>query len=111
MLPLVPGMQVMLQENFATAYGFVNGSIGLLHSVEYELDDLDRRVAKCAYVEFENCSLAFPDFPDGTVPILPTGKSLTYKRFLANIACGSGYYAFHVHLVSSAVTSGRFKEI
>ena len=77
---MVPGMKVMLLENLCTGYGLVNGSIGILNSLDYELDTFGKRVARCAYVAFENYTgPSFDECPAGMVPVLPTSSSKKYR--------------------------------
>lgn len=80
-LPLFPGMQVMLVENQCTPIGLVNGAVGIVHSIDFTLDVLNRKVAKCAYVAFRNVEApSIPNVPPGTFPITPKSKAFRYHK-------------------------------
>jgi len=79
MLPLVPGMRVMVTENVATSAGVANGAEGVLKEVKYELDAEGNRYAVCAYVHIPGCKLHAPGLAPEIVPILPSLTTFTYK--------------------------------
>jgi len=79
MLPLVPGMRVMVTENVATSSGVANGAEGVLKDIKYELDDDGNRYAVCAYVHIPGCKLQAPGLPPEIVPIIPSLTTFTYK--------------------------------
>jgi len=79
LLPLVPGMRVMVTENVATSSRVANGAEGILKDIKYELDDDGNRYAVCAYVHIPGCKLQAPGLPQEIVPIVPSLTTFTYK--------------------------------
>ncbi|EJD40479.1 hypothetical protein AURDEDRAFT_41824, partial [Auricularia subglabra TFB-10046 SS5] len=68
-LPLVPGMPVILTQNYDVEGGIVNGSRGILKKIRYSLDENGlRRLISCV-VKFpgsnapEMCGLGPKNFP------------------------------------------------
>lgn len=76
-LPLVPGMRVMITENVAISASAVNGAEGVLQSVKYEEID-GQRYAACAYVKVPGSSLQAPGMEKGVIPIVPVKTSFAY---------------------------------
>ncbi|KAH7925866.1 hypothetical protein BV22DRAFT_1104665 [Leucogyrophana mollusca] len=79
LLPLVPGMPVMITENTASTCKIVNGSEGILREIKYTEDEEGRRYAACAYVEVPGCCLSVPGLEPKLVPLFPMQKSFLYK--------------------------------
>lgn len=79
MLPLVPGMRVMVTENVATSSGVANGAEGVLKEIKFESDEDGNRYAACAYVHIPGCKLQAPGLPPEIVPIMPSLTTFTYK--------------------------------
>jgi hypothetical protein len=77
-LPLVPGMKVMITENIAMLARVVNGIEGHLVSIKWEMDELHRRYARCAYVEIKGSNVKFDGLEPDVVPIFPVK---TYFKF------------------------------
>jgi len=57
MLPLVPGMKVMITDNVAMKGKVANGCIGIVHNMKYEINYFGHRRAICAYVRIHHCYL------------------------------------------------------
>lgn len=79
LLPLVPGMKVMITDNIAIKANVVNGAEGILQSVKYETDSSGRRYAACAYVKIANSGLCAPGLEHDVVPILPSSSNFVYE--------------------------------
>jgi ATP-dependent DNA helicase PIF1 len=79
MLPLVPGMKVMIKENLSVRQKIVNGSEGILQDVKYELGPDGVRHATCAYVLVPGCGLQAPGLPINVVPVLPFRTAFCYE--------------------------------
>ncbi|PCH37358.1 hypothetical protein WOLCODRAFT_83835, partial [Wolfiporia cocos MD-104 SS10] len=65
-IPLVPGMRVLVSQNFDVHGGVVNGSVGILKSIRYTLDQNNRRHLK-------SCIVSIPDATADTMPHLEPG--------------------------------------
>ncbi|KAJ7157746.1 hypothetical protein C8R46DRAFT_827434, partial [Mycena filopes] len=63
-LPLVIGMPVMISQNFDVPGGVVNGCVGKLVSVRYEVGADGKRYAL-------SCVVEAPDTTPGIIPELP----------------------------------------
>lgn len=79
MLPLVPGMRVVVTENAAMAAKVVNGSEGVLRNIKYEEDQNGERYAVCAYVHIPGSNLQVPGLEFEVVLILPTRSHFVYN--------------------------------
>lgn len=80
MLPLVPGMKVMVTENVALKVNVVNGAEGILEHVKYETDELGRRYALCAYVRIKNSGIQSEQLQSDVIPILPVMSNFRYSQ-------------------------------
>ena len=80
LLPLVPGMKVMVTENVAIKANVVNGAEGVLMDIKYETDQFGRRYAVCAYVHIQGSNMQAPGLPYEVVPILPVSTSFRYTQ-------------------------------
>lgn len=77
-LPLVPGMKVMITENVALAQSVVNGAEGTLVSVKYRKDSSGNKFAICAFVKIPGSGVKIDGLPVDVVPIIPTSTQFTY---------------------------------
>ncbi|KAG8942843.1 hypothetical protein FRC04_003474 [Tulasnella sp. 424] len=77
-LPLVPGMKVMITENVALAQSVVNGAEGTLVSVKYKTDSSGNKVAVCAFVKIPGSGVKIDGLQEDVVPIVPTSTQFTY---------------------------------
>ncbi|KZV98822.1 hypothetical protein EXIGLDRAFT_606668, partial [Exidia glandulosa HHB12029] len=70
-LPLVPGMPVIVTQNFAVSSGVVNGSRGTLKSIRYTVDEQGRRHAtSCTVLIANSTQTRFCEFETHVFPIL-----------------------------------------
>jgi len=74
MLPLVPGMKVMITDNIAMKGKVANGCIGTLCDLKYEMNAYNQRRAVCAYVHVPGSKINAPGLPIDVVPVLPATK-------------------------------------
>ncbi|KAK7022628.1 P-loop containing nucleoside triphosphate hydrolase protein [Favolaschia claudopus] len=81
LLPLVPGMKVMVTENVAIKAKVVNGQEGTLVEVKYDVDESANRFAKCAYVHIPGSGIHVHGQALDVVPILPVSVSFSYNGF------------------------------
>src|SRR5882762_6211415 len=72
MLPMVPGMCVIITDNIAMQGKVVNGCIGTLCDIKYELNTHGHQRAVCAYVHAHG-------LPPDIVPVLPETNTFKYK--------------------------------
>jgi ATP-dependent DNA helicase PIF1 len=79
MLPLVPGMKVMVTDNVAMHGGVTNGCQGTVNDIKYEINDYGERRAICAYVHIPGCRIHAPGLPSDIIPILPERTTFKYK--------------------------------
>ena len=79
MIPLVPGMKVMITENIAIKVKAVNDAQGTLKDIKYEIDASGRRIAVCAYVHVANSGISTYGLPDDIIPIVPVSTMFRYK--------------------------------
>ncbi len=79
-IPLVPGMKVMITENLAMPHKIVNGCEGTLYSLYYNSDELGHRYPVCANVLVPGCGISAPGLPNDVVPIRPTRDSFAYDN-------------------------------
>lgn len=79
LLPLIPGMKVMVTENLAIIANIVNGSEGVLEQVKYTTDDSGKRFASCTYVHVPDSNIHIPNLNLNVIPIFPTPSHFTYK--------------------------------
>jgi hypothetical protein len=79
MLPLVPGMKVMITDNIVMRGKVANGCIGTLRDIKYEMNEFNQRRAICVYVHVPGSKINVPGLPLDVVPVLPETNSLKYK--------------------------------
>lgn len=91
-LPLVEGMPVMFSQNYDVAGGVVNGSIGILKSVRYTVDENGTRFAQSCVVEIPDLTcepmdglntnevVALVEEFDVKITDWRTGEKTTFKR-------------------------------
>ena len=79
MLPLVPGMKVMITDNIAMREKVANGCIGTLQDIKYEINAYNQCRAVCAYVHVPNAKIDAPNLPPDVVPVLPATNTFKYK--------------------------------
>ncbi|KZV66485.1 hypothetical protein PENSPDRAFT_677021 [Peniophora sp. CONT] len=77
-LPYIPGMKVMVQENTDMSHSTVNGSEGTLLHVELRKDEHGHDIGVCAYVHVPKSGMNLEGLPRNVVPIYPVPKSYTY---------------------------------
>ncbi|KAG1868401.1 hypothetical protein F4604DRAFT_1494734, partial [Suillus subluteus] len=78
-IPLIPGMPIMLTENAATSCKIVNGSQGILKSITYKVDENMNRFPVCALVQIKESTLQASGLDDGVIPIMLIGTSFTFQ--------------------------------
>lgn len=78
MLPLVPGMKVMVTDNVAMSGGIANGSEGTLLDIKYEMNEHGHRRAVCAYVRVPGSNVCAPGLEPDVVPIMPIRNTFKY---------------------------------
>ena len=84
LLPLCPGLPVMVTENLALARNIVNGSHGTVEHVKYSLNESGGWVADCVYVRILQLGVgAIADEPD----IVPITFVRTSFRFVDEDGC------------------------
>lgn len=69
-LPLFPGMKVMVQENLAFGFHVVNGAIGTVRDIKYEVRE-SRRYPIVVYVHIPGIGQICPTASKDVVPIFP----------------------------------------
>lgn len=79
MLPLIPGMKVMITDNLAMRGKVANGCEGIIKDIKYEINEYGHRRAICAYVLVPGAKINAPGLPPDIVPILPETNSFKYK--------------------------------
>ncbi len=79
-IPLVPGMKVMITENLAMPHKIVNGCEGTLYSLYYSTDEFGHRYPVCANVLVPGCGISAPGLPKDVVPIRPSRDSFAYDN-------------------------------
>ncbi|KIK75197.1 hypothetical protein PAXRUDRAFT_173496 [Paxillus rubicundulus Ve08.2h10] len=85
LLPLTPGILVMITENIAIRHYVVNGSEGILHSVVYRVVVVDgEQEAICAYVKVAKSNLDLPGVGSQMVPIRPHTMQFPYRLWLVD---------------------------
>ena len=77
-LPLVPGMKVMVTDNVAMRGGVANGCQGILQDIKYEINEYGERRAVCAYVHVPGSKVHAPGLPADVIPILPEKTNFKY---------------------------------
>ena len=78
MLPLVPGMRLMITDNVAMRGGVANGCEGILQDIKYEINEHGERKAICAYVKVPGANVQAPGLPPDVIPILPEKTTFKY---------------------------------
>ena len=80
-LPLVPGMRVIVTQNFDVDGGIVNGSIGILKQIRYVLrDDGKRCLTSCIVYIPDATAPQLPGLPPKHFPILPDTQDVTFEH-------------------------------
>lgn len=81
LLPLVPGMKVMVTENVLTAQKVVNGAEGTLLGLRFEVLEDGQKTALCAYVQIPGSNVHPEDtsLPPDVVVIVPTFTTFKYE--------------------------------
>ncbi|KAJ7720690.1 hypothetical protein B0H16DRAFT_1335919, partial [Mycena metata] len=80
-LPLVIGMPVMVAQNFDVPGGVVNGCVGKLVSVRYQLGSDGKRYALSAIIDAPDTAPGiFPDLPSHHVVSLRDTVSVNLKH-------------------------------
>ena len=77
LLPLVPGMKVMVTDNVAMRGGVANRCLGIVQDIKYELNSYGQRRAVCAYVQVPGAKIQAPGLPPDVIPIF--AKTITFK--------------------------------
>jgi hypothetical protein len=77
-LPLVPGMRVMVTENIAVSQKVVNGTNGIVEKIIYDTHADVYQFTACCYIHVEGCGLKAPGLEKDIVPILPVTGYFTY---------------------------------
>jgi len=77
-LPLVPGMKVMVTDNVVMRGGVTNGCQGILQDIKYEINEYNERKAVCAYVHVPGSKVHAPGLPANVIPILLEKTSFKY---------------------------------
>lgn len=79
-LPLVPGMKIMITENIALAQSVVNGAEGVLLNVKYRLTEEGGKIAVCALVKIPGSGTCVdPTLGPDVYPIVPTRTHFKYS--------------------------------
>jgi hypothetical protein len=73
-------MQVMIMDNMAISACVVNGAVGTLKDVKYEVDDQGRQYAVCAYVHVPGVNVQAPSLPSDMVPVQPIKTHFLYTQ-------------------------------
>jgi ATP-dependent DNA helicase PIF1 len=79
MLPLVPGMRVMITDNLAMRGKVANGCQGILYDIKYEINNHGERKAICAYVQVDGARIQAPGLPPDVIPIMAEKTTFNYK--------------------------------
>ena len=79
MLPLVPGMNVMITDNLAMQGKLANGFQGIIKDIKYEMNEYGHWRAVCDYVLVPGAKINAPDLPMDVVTVLPETNSFKYK--------------------------------
>ncbi|KAF5331108.1 hypothetical protein D9619_005958 [Psilocybe cf. subviscida] len=77
-LPLFAGMKVMVTENIAFPFGIVNGSEGVIRSIQYNENSSGNKTAVVAYVHIPGCKVHLPGLGLDVVPIFPVSTRIEY---------------------------------
>lgn len=77
-MPLFPGMKVMVLENIAFANHVVNGAIGTVYDIRYTIEHGHRR-AVVAYIHIPGSGSVADSLPDDVVPIFPQRFRFKWK--------------------------------
>ncbi|KAF5327481.1 hypothetical protein D9619_005136 [Psilocybe cf. subviscida] len=102
-LPLFAGMKVMVTENIAFSYGIVNGSEGVIQSIQYNVDGFGIRTAAVAYVHITGCNVHLAGLDPEVVPIFPVSTRIEYSLTLAPGHVVSGFTRKQLPLVPGYV--------
>jgi len=86
MLPLVPGIKVMITDNVAIRGRVANDCEGILQEIKYEINDYGEQQTVCAYIQVPGANVQAPGLSRDIVPILPECDTFSYK-----VAGGSNY--------------------
>ncbi|KAI6004791.1 hypothetical protein EDD15DRAFT_2191566 [Pisolithus albus] len=78
LLPLIPGMPVMIMENLAIGSKIINSARGTLRDVIYSVKD-DQKIAQCAYVLLPSSTLQLPLEDEHVVPTFLQTSYFSYK--------------------------------
>ena len=79
LLPLVPGMKVMVTDNVAMRGGVANGCLGTVQDIKYELNSYGQRRVVCAYVQVPGATIQAPRLPPDVITIFPETITFKYK--------------------------------
>ena len=80
MLPLIPGMKLMITDNLAMRGGVANGCKGELLNVKYENNEYGEQRAVCAYIRVTGANIQAPGLPADVILILPERNTFAYKQ-------------------------------
>ncbi|THU90131.1 hypothetical protein K435DRAFT_585657, partial [Dendrothele bispora CBS 962.96] len=77
-IPLVVGMPVVITHNFDVGGGIVNGTYGILKSVEYKIEDCKRYATSCIITLPNLIGSPMTGLTEFEVPVLQQSSTLKF---------------------------------